>query len=98
MTEGVAKISVRVHPGATRNEVVSFTGGILQVRVSAPPVKGKANRELIAFLSRLLNVSRSRVDIVTGRTSRSKVIAIDGLTREEIMQRLFSSSGADASR
>lgn len=68
------------------------------MRVSAPPVKGKANRELIAFLSRLLNVSRSRVDIVTGRTSRSKVIAIDGLTREEIMQRLFSSSGADASR
>ena len=98
MSEGVTKISVRVHPGTARNEVVNVTDGVLQVRVSAPPVKGKANRELIAWLSQLLKVSKSRIDIIRGETSRSKVIAIKGLTRGEIMQRLSSSSGADASK
>jgi len=87
-SEGAVKISVRVHPGATRNEVVGFTGGVLQVRVAAPPVKGKANKELIDFLSRLLDVSKSQVTILRGHTARNKVIAINGLSQEEVIKRL----------
>lgn len=48
------KISLRVYPNAVKNEVMGITNGVLQVRVSAPPVKGKANKELIDFLSRIL--------------------------------------------
>ena len=83
-----AEISVRVHPNAARNEVVGVTDGVWQVRVSAPPVKGKANRELIAFLSRLLDIGKSRIDIIRGHTTRNKVIAISGLSQEDIMKRL----------
>ena len=81
------KIPLRVHPNAVNNEVMGFAEGVLQVRVSAPPVKGKANKELIGFLSRILGVGRSQISIIRGHTSRNKVIVIGGLSREEIMGR-----------
>ena len=93
-----AKISLRVYPNASRNEMVGFTDGVLRVKVSVPPSKGKANRELIAFLSRLLGVGKDSINIIKGHTTRNKVVAIDGLSREEVMKRLlpksFSSGGA----
>jgi len=82
------KISLRVCPNGGRNEVVGFTNGILRVKVSAPPIKGKANRELITFLSRLLGVGKGSVNIIKGHTTRNKVVAIDGLSREEVMKQL----------
>lgn len=84
-------ISVQVYPNATRNEVAGFRDGVWQVRISAPPVKGKANKELISFLSEVLGVGRSSLSLAKGHASRNKVIAIDGLTQEEIMKSLSSS-------
>jgi uncharacterized protein (TIGR00251 family) len=83
------RISLRVHPNAPRNEVIGFSGGVLGVRVAAPPVKGKANKELVAFLSQILGVNKGALTIIQGRTSRNKVIAIDSLSREEIVKRLL---------
>ena len=92
------KISLRVYPNANRSEMMSFTDGVLRVKVSAPPSKGKANRELITFLSQLLGVGKDSINIIKGHTTRNKVVAIDGLSREEVMKRLspkpFSSGGA----
>ena len=82
---------VRLYPNAAQNKVVGFSDGVWQVRVSAPPVKGKANKELIAFLSKVLGVSKSSLSIAKGHTRRNKVIAVDRLTQEEIMKRLSSS-------
>ncbi|MFC1903045.1 DUF167 domain-containing protein [Chloroflexota bacterium] len=84
-----AKIAVRVYPNATRNEVVGSIGGVLQVRVAAPPIKGKANEELIAFLSKALGVSKSSIAIVRGHTSRNKLITIAGLSQGDVMRRLL---------
>ncbi len=89
-----AKISLRVHPGAAQNEIIGFTDGVWRVRVAAPPVKGKANRKLIAFLSRRLGVSPGALTIISGHTSRNKVVAISGASQEEIMKRLSSGGGA----
>ncbi|MDH5696292.1 MAG: DUF167 domain-containing protein [Dehalococcoidia bacterium] len=86
-----AKISLRVYPSAARNEVVDFTDGVFRVKVSAPPVKGKANRELLAFLSQTLGVGKSSLTIIKGHTSRNKVIAVDGLSQEEVTRRLLPS-------
>ena len=83
-----AENSVRVYPNAAKNELVGITDGVWQVKVAAPPVKGKANKELIAFLSRLLDVSKSQIDIIKGHTSRNKIVAIDGLSQEDIIKRL----------
>jgi len=84
-----AEISVRVHPNAARSEVAGVTDGVWQVRVSAPPVKGKANKELVSLLSRLLDVSKSQIGIVKGHTTRNKLIAVVGLTQEDIRKRLL---------
>ena len=80
---------MHVYPNAARNEVVGFADGVLRVKVSAPPLKGKANRELVAFLSQLLGVGKDTLTIIKGYTSRNKVIAISGLSREEVVGRLL---------
>jgi uncharacterized protein (TIGR00251 family) len=69
--------------------VVGWHDDVLAVRVAAPPVKGQANRELVAFLSRLLGVNKSRLAIIRGHTSRNKLISISGLSQEEALRRLW---------
>lgn len=84
-----AKISLRVQPNATRNEVIGFIDGVLWVKIAAPPVKGKANRELLVFLSRFLGISQGALTITKGYTSRNKTLVVDGLSREELLKRLL---------
>jgi hypothetical protein len=81
-------ITIHVQPNAGRNEVVGFEEGVLRVKVAAPPVKGKANKELVDFLSKLLGVSKSSITIDKGHTSRRKVIGIEGLSQAEATKRL----------
>ena len=94
MSRSQAKISLRVHPNAAKSEVVDSTDRVLQIRVAAPPVKGKANQELIAFLSQFLGVRKSTLAIIRGHTSRSKLITIDGLSQQEAIKRLASKPSA----
>jgi uncharacterized protein (TIGR00251 family) len=54
---------------------------VLRVKVTAPPVRGRANAALLALLSKVLGVSKSRLSIVKGEASHNKVIAIKGLSR-----------------
>jgi uncharacterized protein (TIGR00251 family) len=91
------RLRVRVQPNASRSEVTGFAEGVALVRVAAPPVGGKANRELSNFLGQTLGVAPSAVTIIRGQTSRLKLIAVAGLATEEIARRLAvrpSSSGA----
>jgi len=81
-------LPVKVHPGAGRNEIAGFSGGVLQIKIAAPPEKGKANRELTDFLSRILGVKKSSIAIIKGETGRNKLIAVEGLDPEEIIKRL----------
>ena len=90
------RISVRVHPNAGRDEVLGFTDEVLQVKIAAPPIKGKANERLVAFLSRLLGVGKGSISIIRGHTSRNKLIKISDLSRKDIIERLSFSSGDDA--
>jgi uncharacterized protein (TIGR00251 family) len=86
-TESV-RLAVKVQPNAGRNELLRFQDGVLHIRVAAPPTKGKANKELIEFLSGILGVGRGYLKISKGMTSQRKVIDIDGLTRSQVMGRL----------
>jgi len=83
------RISLHVYPNAPRNQIVGFNGGVLAVKIAAPPVRGQANRELVAFLSQLLGVSKSRLAIIRGHTSRNKLISIRDLSYEEVLRRLW---------
>jgi uncharacterized protein (TIGR00251 family) len=80
-------LAVKVTPYASRNEIIGFTDGVLQVRIAAPPVKGKANKELTDFLSKALGLRKSSVSIIKGQTSRNKVVAIEGISHDEIIRK-----------
>ena len=84
-----ARILLHLQPNAPRNEVVGFAGGVWRVKIAAPPVRDKANKELIAFLSQILGVSKAALTIIKGHTSKNKLIAIDGLSQEEVRKRLL---------
>ena len=88
MNQSQARINVQVSPNARHNEVLGFESDILKVKVAAPPLQGKANKELIKFLSQTLKISRGSITIERGLTSRNKIIAIAGLDRTEIVKRL----------
>ena len=88
MTQSRTRITVHVQPNARRNEVLGFEDGVLRVKIAAPPVKGKANKELIEFISQLLGVSKSSVTVEKGATSKNKVIGVSGLSQDEVETRL----------
>jgi uncharacterized protein (TIGR00251 family) len=89
MSGDKASIAVRVQPNASANEVIGMADDVLRLKIAAPPVKGQANREIVSFLSKQLGVDKDGVAIVRGHTSRSKLVTIDGLSREEALNRLL---------
>jgi len=73
-------LRLTVVPGAQRTQVVGLYGDRLKVRLAAPPEKGSANRELIDFLARSLNLPKSSFKLTAGAQSRSKVVAVSNLS------------------
>jgi len=63
--------------------------GAIRVRIAAPPVEGKANKELIAFISRKLALKKSAVTIESGASSRRKTVRIEGIGAEEARKALL---------
>jgi uncharacterized protein len=77
----VTDISIRLQPRARRNEVVGERAGAVVIRLTAPPVDGKANAALCTFVARAAGVPPSRVSVVRGQTSRDKVVRVDGVPK-----------------
>ena len=75
---------VRVLPRSRRDEVVGLHGDALKIRLTAPPVGGKANRALRAFLAGRLGVPRSAVEILSGHASRQKRVRVAGASAAAI--------------
>jgi hypothetical protein len=79
-------IEIYLQPGAKRNEIVGVREGVLYAKVTALPQKGQANRALVELLAQTLGIPKSNVEIIRGQSSRSKVIAVHGLTGEEVKE------------
>ncbi len=73
-------LRLTVVPGAQRTQVVGLYGDRLKIRLAAPPEKGAANRELIDFLARALDLPKSSLKLTVGAQSRSKVVAVSDLS------------------
>lgn len=84
----MARITVKVHPRARRTRVAGRIGDAWKLDLAAPPVDGKANEACVRFFADLAGVPQSRVRIVLGLTSRTKVIEIDGASQEMLESRL----------
>jgi uncharacterized protein (TIGR00251 family) len=89
---GGVTLAVRVQPGAKKTAIAGVYGesaaAQLKIAVQAPPVEGRANEVLLAFLARTFDLSKSAVDLVGGASSRSKVILLRGTTVAEIEARI----------
>jgi len=80
-------LAVRAQPGAKKTAITGVYGegasAQLKIAVHAPPIEGRANEALIAFLAEFSNLPRNRVEILSGELNRSKVFLLRGLTRQE---------------
>jgi len=88
VTDRGISFSVKVQPRASRSEIIGEIDGALKLRLAAPPVDGEANAECVSFLSKHFGVRKDDVEIVSGLSSRNKVIRITGMTPEQF-QRLM---------
>lgn len=75
---------LRVQPGAPKNEAQGIHDNRLKVRLTSPPVEGRANDCLIGFLSKLLGVRKSALALVAGHKSRDKTVKISGASAVEL--------------
>jgi uncharacterized protein YggU (UPF0235/DUF167 family) len=83
-----ARLTVQVQPRASRNEVVAQGGRSVRLRVTAPPAGGAANDAVRALLAETLGCPRSAITILRGHSTRTKLVAIDGLTPDDVGRRL----------
>jgi uncharacterized protein len=81
-------LSVRIHPGARKNAIHGLHEGALKISLTTPPVDGRANEALIAFLSDQLRIPKARITLLTGATSRSKTLRIEGKSAAEVQAAL----------
>jgi uncharacterized protein (TIGR00251 family) len=66
------------------NKIVGFEGDILKVKVKSAPVDGLANKDLILLLSKRLRVAKERIEIISGRKSRSKTVRVHGIEKNDL--------------
>lgn len=86
MTE--ARIEVRLRPRGHADELLGLADGVLQAKVSAPPVDGKANKALCRLVAKRAGVAPSRVSVIRGEKSRDKLLLVEGIDEPTLMGRL----------
>jgi uncharacterized protein len=91
----MARIAVRVMPRARKDEIAGERDGALVVRVTAPPVEGKANDAVRRLLAKRLGIAPGRVSVVRGASGRDKLIEIDGMEAEAVHRALSISAPPD---
>lgn len=76
------KLALKVTPGAKKNEILGWeddypqVGRVLKIKIAAPPVEGKANKEIVLFLAKILKVTKSSIQVVHGTSGRIKLVEI----------------------
>jgi hypothetical protein len=85
-------IEIRLQPRGGRDAVVGERDGAVLIRISAPPVDGKANAALIAFVAKTLGVPKGSVTIIRGETSRSKAIRVEGRSSDDVRAALLAAT------
>ncbi|MFH1124326.1 MAG: DUF167 domain-containing protein [Pseudomonadota bacterium] len=77
-------IKVKVLPRSSKNQITGMEGSLYKVKITSPPVEGMANEALIAYLSKRLGVAKSHIEIISGKTSRTKSLRVRGLSLDQI--------------
>ena len=80
----MGRLSLKVVPGSSRDEIVGWLGDSLKVKVKAPPEKGRANEAVIALLAERLGIDNSSITVVSGHGSPTKIVDVDAMDDDAI--------------
>jgi uncharacterized protein (TIGR00251 family) len=83
-------VKVYLQPKSSKNEVVGPYRDGIKVKVTAPPVEGKANESLIRFLARECRISPSSIEMIKGHHAREKILKIAGNIDQELLKRILA--------
>ena len=86
--EAKTEIIIKLLPRSSRSQIMGRDGEVYKIKVTSPPVDGKANRELISLISKKLGIPKSSIEIVSGKTSRMKVLRLQGIEKESVVSLL----------
>ena len=79
------EIRVKLIPRSSRSQIVGKEGEFIKVKVNSPPVGGEANKELISLISKRLSIPRGSIEIISGKTSRIKLLRLRGIDKESVV-------------
>ncbi|MDD2465160.1 MAG: DUF167 domain-containing protein [Desulfobulbus sp.] len=82
--DGSITLRLHVQPRASANSLAGLQGDLLKLRLTTPPVDGKANKAVIAYLAKLFHLPKSAITLKSGHQSRSKTMVITGLTLQDV--------------
>jgi uncharacterized protein (TIGR00251 family) len=85
-------LEIRLQPRGGRDQVMGERDGAVLIRISAPPVDGKANAALIAFVAKTVGVPKGSVAIIRGETSRNKIIRVAGRAADDVRAALLATA------
>ena len=84
----MGRIKFRIIPNARKTELAGEYANAVKIKLSAPPIEGRANTELIKYLSKSLGVSKSSIAFVSGETSKDKLLEIPNFDMKAIIEKL----------
>lgn len=81
--------SVKLVPNSSFSKIADYADDYVRIKISAPPIENKANKELVAFCSKLFDINKSKISIISGEKSKLKKVLIKDSTIEELSQKLI---------
>jgi len=81
-------IKVKIVPGSSKNKIVGVHNDAIKITITAPPIEGKANKKCIAYLAKYFDVAKSKIEIISGQTSKNKLIKIYDISQKEFLDKI----------
>ncbi len=81
-------IKVKIVPGSSKNKIIGAYNDALKITITAPPVGDKANKKCIAYLAKYLDVAKSKIEIISGKNSKNKLIKIYDISQKEFLDKI----------
>ncbi len=81
-------VKVKIVPGSSKNKIIGVYNDSLKIAITAPPVEGKANKKCIAYLAKYFDVAKSKIEIISGQTSKNKLIKIYDISQKKFLEKI----------
>lgn len=81
-------IKVKVNPSSSKNNIDGVYNNTLKISLTAPPVEGKANKKIIAYLAKKFAIAKSKIEIISGKTSKNKLIKIYNISQKDFLEKI----------